>query len=112
MGQSQLQLISNDLTHAKLNLERIVTQNPNCAEAAILLGCIYANEVFQPNLKDDKGAERKRAAILLERGKQVHESYARKEDDLPILYLLSRLYETEDLDTSLKCASKICFSLC
>lgn len=103
IGQGQLQLVANDLTHAKLNFEKIVSQHPQCAEAAVILGCIYANEVFQASLKDDKSVERKRASLLLEKGKRANDARAKREDDLPLYYLLSRLHEPEDIDVSLKC---------
>jgi len=107
IGQGQLQLIVNDLTHAKLNFERITNQHPQCAEASIILGCIYANEVFQPSVKDEKKPERQKAAQLLERGRSFNENSTKRENDLLLLHLLSRLNENDNLQQSLHYSQEV-----
>ena len=67
-GLAQIQVLQQDVDGAKFRLEKIV-QNSKSIEAMMLLGALYAEEVFDnyaSGSKDDKSAEVKKAIALLE----------------------------------------------
>ncbi|KAF3355244.1 hypothetical protein VdG1_07108 [Verticillium dahliae VDG1] len=67
-GAAQLSVMRGDLAEAKLTLEKMVQQSKH-HEALVLLGTLYAEEVFANqdlDAKEDKSAETKKAIGLLE----------------------------------------------
>lgn len=109
-GVAQLSVAKNDLGEAKLRLEKMIQQSKN-HEAMILLGTIYAEEIFASqasDIKEDKSAEIKKAISLLESvrssWKDAKKNYA---PDASVLLNLARLYETENPDRALQCLVQV-----
>ena len=105
-GLIQAYIMEGKVDDAKFRLEKVV-QHHNCTEARVVLGNLYALEVFNnqaTGLKEDKSLEFKKALAHLE---QVRLSWKdpRKgiQPDLNLLLILSRLYEADHPDKSLVC---------
>ncbi|KAG9254928.1 uncharacterized protein F5Z01DRAFT_706049 [Emericellopsis atlantica] len=105
-GGAQLSVLRNDLGEAKLRLEKIIQQT-RTYEAMVLLGTIYAEEVFESQSSDtneDKSAEMKKAISFLENvrasWKDPKKSHAR---DGSVLLNLARLYELDNPEKALQC---------
>ncbi|GAM86827.1 hypothetical protein ANO11243_048470 [Dothideomycetidae sp. 11243] len=109
-GSAQLLVASNDLTGAKIRLEKIVQYSKN-VEAMTLLGMLYAEECFQEqqgSTIEDKSAERKKAIGLLEQVRVQWKDPKRKlQPDANVLLNLARLYENEHPDRSLQCLQQV-----
>jgi RNA polymerase-associated protein CTR9 len=109
-GVAQLSVMKNDLGEAKLRLEKIIQQSKN-HEAMILLGTIYAEEIFtnQDNdIKEDRSAEMKKAIALLEGVRNSwKDSKKALSPDASVLLNLARLYETDSPEKALQCLQQV-----
>ncbi|OTB06897.1 hypothetical protein M426DRAFT_318609 [Hypoxylon sp. CI-4A] len=109
-GVAQLSVISNDLGEAKLRLEKIIqstNKNERNYEAMILLGTIYAEEVFANQYaasKEDKSSETRKALEHLEHVRTAWKDPKKNvSPDPAVLLNLARLYEQERPDKALEC---------
>lgn len=109
-GAAQLSVVKNDLGEAKLRLEKMIQQSKN-HEAMILLGTLYAEEVFvnqRSDVKEDKSAEMKKAIHLLEGVRNAWKDPKRTlSPDASVLLNLARLYETEYPEKALQCLQQV-----
>lgn len=109
-GVAQLSVLKNDLGEAKLRLEKMIQQSKN-HEAMILLGTLYAEEVFASQIsdsKEDKSAELKKAITLLESVRNAWKDPKRAlSPDPSVLLNLARLYETEQPEKALQCLQQV-----
>lgn len=105
-GAAQLSVLRNDMGEAKLQLEKMIQQSKNY-EAMILLGTLYAEEVFAnqvAEVKEDKSAEVKKAISLLENVRSVWKDPKKNlAPDASVLLNLARLYESDLPDKALQC---------
>ena len=109
-GAAQLSVLKNDLGEAKLRLEKMIQHSKNY-EAMILLGTLYAEEVFANQfaaVKEDKTAETKKAISLLEGVRNAWKDPKKNvAPDAAVLLNLARLYETESPDKALQCLEQV-----
>ncbi|KAF5026652.1 hypothetical protein F66182_1278 [Fusarium sp. NRRL 66182] len=109
-GVAQLSVLKNDLGEAKLRLEKMIQQSKN-HEAMILLGTLYAEEVFDNQVsdsKEDKSAELKKAVALLEGVRNAWKDPKKTlSPDASVLLNLARLYETDQPDKALQCLQQV-----
>ncbi|KAK4198173.1 hypothetical protein QBC40DRAFT_266977 [Triangularia verruculosa] len=109
-GLAQLSVLKNDLGEAKLRLEKMIQQSKNL-EAMILLGTLYAEEVFAnatAPIKEDKTAEAKKALSYLEAVRAAWKDPKKGMlPDAAVLLNLARLYETESPDRALQCLQQV-----
>ncbi|KKA28265.1 hypothetical protein TD95_001854 [Thielaviopsis punctulata] len=109
-GAAQVAILRNDLAEAKLRLEKIIQQTRNI-EAMILLGTIYAEEVFQNEeavTKQDKSQEAKKAITYLEQARNAARDPKRNIPfDSSVLLNLARLYMVETPENSLQCLLQV-----
>ncbi|KAE8148233.1 hypothetical protein BDV25DRAFT_20772 [Aspergillus avenaceus] len=109
-GTVQMQVLENDYDGAKFRLEKIIqqTRNPECM---ILLGALYAEEVFaaeNSGSKEDTSAEAKKAISLLESVRALWKDAAKKlAPDESVLVYLARLYEQTAPEKSMQCLSQL-----
>lgn len=109
-GAAQLSVLKGDFGEAKLRLEKIIQQSKNI-EAMILLGTIYAEEVFASqysNVKEDKTNEFKKAVGYLETVRTAWKDPKKNlVPDASVLLQLARLYEVDQPDRSLQCLQQV-----
>ncbi|KAK0629748.1 hypothetical protein B0T17DRAFT_555889 [Bombardia bombarda] len=109
-GAAQLSVLKNDLGEAKLRLEKMIQQAKNY-EAMILLGTMYAEEVFNNQyaaVKEDKSAEAKKAIGLLETVRSAWKDPKKNlAPDSAVLLNLARLYENDHPDKALQCLQQV-----
>lgn len=109
-GTTQVQVLLQDLDGAKYRLDKIIQQSRS-TEAMMLLGALYAEDVFanQANgLKEDKTQEAKKAVALLEAVRLAWKDPQRKlSPDSSVLVYLARLYEAEQPDKSFQCLQQV-----
>jgi RNA polymerase-associated protein CTR9 len=109
-GVAQLSVLKHDLGEAKLRLEKMIQQSKNY-EAMILLGTLYAEEVFANQsaaVKEDKSAEAKKAVGLLEGVRSGWKDTKKNlAPDAAVLLNLARLYENESPDKALQCLQQV-----
>lgn len=109
-GMAQLSVMRNDLGEAKLRLEKMIQQSKS-HEAMILLGTIYAEEVFvnqNSGGKEDKQAETKKAIALLEGVRNAWKDPKKTlAPDASVLLNLARLYETQSPEKALQCLQQV-----
>ncbi len=109
-GVAQLSVVKNDLGEAKLRLEKMIQQSKN-HEAMILLGSLYAEEVFAnqyAGVKEDKTTEAKKAIGLLESVRSAWKDPKKNfSPDSSVLLNLARLYESEHPDKALQCLQQV-----
>ncbi|KAL7946197.1 hypothetical protein V8C42DRAFT_319848 [Trichoderma barbatum] len=109
-GVAQLSVMKNDLGEAKLRLEKIIQQSKN-HEAMILLGTIYAEEIFTSqnnDSKEDRSAEMKKAITLLEGVRNSWKDPKKAlSPDASVLLNLARLYETENPEKAVQCLQQV-----
>ncbi|KAK2069202.1 hypothetical protein P8C59_003803 [Phyllachora maydis] len=110
LGSVQLLVIKNELGEAKLQLEKMIQQSKNY-ESMVLLGTLYAEEVFasmSAPVREDKTSEAKKAISLLE---SVRASWKDPKKnvvpDAAVLLNLARLYETENPEKALQCLQQV-----
>ncbi|KAE8349798.1 TPR-like protein [Aspergillus coremiiformis] len=109
-GTVQMQVSNSDYDGAKFRLEKIIqqTKNPECM---IMLGALYAEEVFAAERsvnKEDKSAEAKKAISLLESVRAPWKDQGKKlVPDESVLVYLARLYEHTAPDKSMQCLSQL-----
>lgn len=111
-GAAQLSVLKGDYGEAKLRLEKII-QNSKSVEAMVLLGTLYAEEVFAvqqsgTNTKEEKSPEYKKAVGYLESVRTAWKD-SRKHliPDASVLLNLARLYETDQPEKSLQCLQQV-----
>ncbi|KAH9887512.1 tetratricopeptide [Xylariomycetidae sp. FL2044] len=114
LGVAQLSVLSNDLGEAKLRLEKIIQPSGKTErnyEAMILLGTLYAEEVFANQYaatKEDKAAEMRKAIDYLEQVRTAWKDPKKNlSPDSAILLNLARLYESEHPDKALQCLQQV-----
>jgi RNA polymerase-associated protein CTR9 len=109
-GVAQLSVLKNDLGEAKLRLEKMIQLSKNY-EAMILLGTLYAEEVFANQsaaVKEDKSAEAKKAIGLLESVRLAWKDPKKNvAPDAAVLLNLARLYENESPEKALQCLQQV-----
>ncbi|XXH04732.1 hypothetical protein Hte_011154 [Hypoxylon texense] len=113
-GVAQLSVLNNDLGEAKLRLEKIIqsaSKNERNYEAMILLGTLYAEEVFANQFaasKEDKSAEMRKAVEYLEHVRTAWKDPKKNlSPDAAILLNLARLYESDHPDKALDCLLQV-----
>jgi RNA polymerase-associated protein CTR9 len=108
IGIGQLQVLQRDVISAKLTFERLLEGSPKCIEALTILGFIYANEAREGGNKVDKSAERTKARGFFDKAlKLIEETKGRTLDDPSLCVAQSQLWESDDVDMSLKCKSSM-----
>lgn len=112
-GAAQLAVLKGDNGEAKLRLEKIIQQSKN-TEAMILLGTLYAEEVFiavEPSDKEEKerqALDLKKAIGYLEGVRtQWKDPKKNLNPDASVLLNLARLYEVEQPEKSLQCLQQV-----
>lgn len=109
-GAAQLSVLKNDLGEAKLQLEKMIQQSKNL-EAMILLGTLYAEEIFVnqvSDVKEDKSVEMKKAIGLLEGVRQAWKDCKRNlTPDSSVLLNLARLYEVDNPEKAIHCLQQV-----
>ncbi|KAI1326414.1 hypothetical protein F5Y16DRAFT_375212 [Xylariaceae sp. FL0255] len=113
-GVAQLSVLNNDLGEAKLRLEKIIqgtAKHERNYEAMILLGTIYAEEVFANQYavtKEDKSTEMRKAIDYLEQARTAWKDPKKNlSPDAAILLNLARLYENDSPDKALQCLLQV-----
>ncbi|KAI0165930.1 hypothetical protein GGR57DRAFT_142521 [Xylariaceae sp. FL1272] len=113
-GVAQLSVLNNDLGEAKLRLEKIIQpagRNERNYEAMILLGTLYAEEVFANQFattKEDKSAELRKAIDYLEQVRAAWKDPKKNlSPDAAILLNLARLYENSSPEKALQCLLQV-----
>ena len=110
LGLAQLQVLQQDVDGAKFRLEKLV-QSSKSVEAMMLLGALYAEEVFANyanGSKEDKSAEIKKAIALLEVVRLAWKDPQKKlQPDLSVLVYLARLYEGDQPEKALQCLQQV-----
>ena len=109
-GAAQILVMNGDTDGAKFRLEKIVQHTKN-NEAMVLLGTLYAADVFAnhvSNSKDDKSMEQKKAISLLEAVRLTWKDPKKLvKQDVSILITLSRLYEADQPEKALNCLQQV-----
>ena len=109
-GAVQAQIMNKDLDGAKFQLEKII-KHFNNLEAKILLGTIYAEDIFQnqaSGIKEEKLAQVKKAIGYLEDARLAWKDSSKgMEPDANVLLTLARLYEIEKPQKSLQCLLQV-----
>ncbi|KAK5627715.1 hypothetical protein RRF57_003430 [Xylaria bambusicola] len=113
-GVAQLSVLNNDLGEAKLRLEKIIQpagKHERNYEAMILLGTLYAEEVFANQhaaTKEDKSAEMRKAIDYLEQVRTAWKDPKKNlTPDSSILLNLARLYEKDQPEKALQCLLQV-----
>ncbi|KAK6522435.1 hypothetical protein TWF281_002996 [Arthrobotrys megalospora] len=113
LGTGQLMVLQKDYTGAKLAFEGILKTFNKCLEAMMVLGTLYAEEVFlaesQPGVnRDEKTEERKKAINYLEAVRSSwKDSKKNMKPSVSVLLTLARLYEVDSQDKSLACLQQV-----
>lgn len=109
-GVAQLSVLKSDLGEAKLRLEKMIPQSKSY-EAMVLLGTLYAEEVFANHsaaVKEDKATEAKKAIGLLETVRAAWKDPKKNlAPDAAVLLNLARLYETESPEKAQQCLQQV-----
>ena len=109
-GAAQLSVLKGDFGEAKLRLEKMIQQSKNI-EAMILLGTLYAEEVFSSpptSAKDEKMTEFKKAIGYLETVRTAWKDPKKNLlPDASVLLNLARLYEADQPEKSLQCLQQV-----
>lgn len=113
-GVAQLSVLNNDLGEAKLRLEKIIqsaNKNERNYEAMILLGTLYAEEVFTNQMaasSENKSAELRKAIEYLEHVRTAWKDPKKNlSPDSAILLNLARLYEGDHPEKALECLLQV-----
>lgn len=109
-GMAQMQVLLSDIDGAKFRLEKIIQQSKS-VEAMMLLGALYAEDVFANQAagsKEDKSTEAKKATALLEAVRLAWKEPQKKlTPDSSVLVYLARLYEADQPEKSLQCLQQV-----
>jgi len=109
-GSAQVQILEQDLDGAKFRLEKIL-QSSKSSEAMMLLGTLYAEEVFANSAsgyKEDKSTELKKAIAHLEAVRMAWKDPKKNiTPDSTVLVYLARLYESDHPEKSLQCLQQV-----
>lgn len=109
-GAAQLSVLKGDIAEAKLRLEKIIQQSKN-SEAMVLLGTLYAEEIFTSQSigdKEEKTVELKKAISLLETVRNSWKDPKKNiSPDPSVLLNLARLYEADQPEKSLQCLQQV-----
>ena len=109
-GTAQVQVKLQDIDGAKYRLDKIIQQSKSI-EAMMLLGALYAEDVFAnqaTGTKEDKAQEAKKAVALLEAVRLAWKDPQKKRSpDLSVLVYLARLYEADQPEKSLQCLQQV-----
>ncbi|KAI1878004.1 uncharacterized protein JN550_000186 [Neoarthrinium moseri] len=109
-GVAQLSVLNNDLGEAKLRLEKMIQQSKNY-EAMVLLGTLYAEEVFMNQyaaVKEDKTTEMAKAIQYLENVRAIWKDPKKSQlPDASVLLNLARLYENDQPAKALECLQQV-----
>lgn len=109
-GMVQIQVLLQDIDGAKFRLEKII-QNSKSIEAMMILGALYAEEVFKNQIsgsKEDRSTEAKKAVALLEAVRLAWKDAQKKlTPDSSVLVYLARLYEVDQPEKSLQCLQQV-----
>ena len=109
-GSAQIQVLSQDFDGAKFKLEKII-QYSKSLEAMMLLGTLYARDVFSnpvAGAKEDKSTEMKKAIALLEAVRLAWKDPKKNVNpDSSLLICLARLYEADQPEKSLQCLQQV-----
>lgn len=110
-GAAQVLVLEQDLDGAKFRLEKIL-QHSKSFEAMILLGTLYAEEVFAHRAaglkEEDKMTELKKAIMYLEAVRMAWKDPKKSlKPDSTVLVYLARLYETDEPEKSLRCLQQV-----
>lgn len=109
-GSAQIQILLQDIDGAKFRLEKVI-QHSKSLEAMILLGTLYAEDLFANQAagsKEDKSGEQKKAIALLEAVRMAWKDPKRNlSPDTAVLVCLSRLYEVDQPEKSLQCLHQV-----
>ncbi|KAK8089333.1 RNA polymerase II-associated protein [Apiospora hydei] len=109
-GVAQLSVLGNDLGEAKLRLEKMIQQSKNY-EAMVLLGTLYAEEVFANQyaaVKEDKTTEMAKAIQYMESVRSAWKDPKKNQSpDASVLLNLARLYENDHPDKALQCLLQV-----
>ncbi|KAK6502709.1 hypothetical protein TWF506_003284 [Arthrobotrys conoides] len=113
LGTGQLMVLQKDYTGAKLAFEGILKTFSKCLEAMMVLGTLYAEEVFLAEtqsgvIRDEKTEERKKAISYLETVRSSwKDSKKNMKPSVSVLLTLARLYEVDSQDKSLACLQQV-----
>jgi RNA polymerase-associated protein CTR9 len=109
-GTAQLKILAGDLEGAKNDLELLV-QKFKSHEAMVILGTLYAEEVFKAQgakSSEDKSKEHKKALQYLEQVRLAwRDSKKKTTPDIAVLLNLPRLYEQESPEKALQCLQQV-----
>lgn len=109
-GTAQLKILGGDLEGAKNDLE-LQVQKFKSHEAMVLLGTLYAEEVFNAQdtkSAEDKSKEHKKALQYLEQVRLAWKDSKKKTTpDIAVLLNLARLYEQELPEKALQCLQQV-----
>lgn len=110
-GAAQVQVLEQDLDGAKFRLEKML-QHSKSSEAMMLLGTLYAEEVFANRAgglkEEDKMTELKKAIAYLEAVRMAWKDPKKSlTPDSTVLVYLAQLYETEQPEKSLQCLQQV-----
>ena len=110
LGIAQIQILNQDYDGAKFRLEKMVQQSKSI-EAMILLGTLYAQDVFRSQAagaKEDKSKDMMKAIAHLEAVRIAWKDPKKGlAPDTSLLIILSRLYEAEQPEKSLQCLKQV-----
>ena len=109
-GIAQIQVMLQDMDGAKFRLEKVI-QNSKSIEAMMMLGTLYAEDIFanqESSMKEDKSAEVKKAIALLESVRMAWKDPQKKlNQDVSVLICLSRLYEADQPEKAMQCLQQV-----
>ncbi|KAF1995103.1 TPR-like protein [Amniculicola lignicola CBS 123094] len=109
-GSAQMKVIQGDYDGAKFRLEKILQQQ-STFEAQVLLGTLYAEDVFSPDAAkstEEKANDTRKALKLLEDVTKAWKDAKKKASpDQSVLLNLARLYEDDYPEKSLKCLEEV-----
>ena len=109
-GITQVQVKLQDVDGAKYRLDKIIQQSKSI-EAMMLLGALYAEDVFAnqaTGTKEDKAHEAKKAIALLEAVRLAWRDPQKKcSPDLSVLVYLAHLYEADQPEKSVQCLQQV-----
>ena len=109
-GIAQVLVAQGDIDGAKFRLDKII-QSSKSTEAMMLLGALYAEEVFDNMAngnREDKSTEARKAIAYLEQVRLAWKDSAKKlTPDLSVLIYLAHLYEAEQPEKAFQCLQQV-----